>query len=127
MMAHEHESDPAVAERIAAWLAATASDELPAEVVETSRRLFLDVAGLCAAARNEPYVTATLGAVDLGGDCTAIGHRSGERLRPRRAEDGQTGGFDAFGAALMPILGEVGIDPGQPAVMPVHRINQTQQ
>jgi hypothetical protein len=35
--------------------------------------------------------------------------------------------FDAFGAALMPILGEVGIDPGQPAVMPVHRINQTQQ
>jgi hypothetical protein len=32
--------------------------------------------------------------------------------------------FEAFGAMLMPVLGELGIDPGQPDVMPlVHRID----
>jgi hypothetical protein len=30
--------------------------------------------------------------------------------------------FDAFGSVLMPILAEVGVDPGQPDVMPVHKI-----
>ena len=32
--------------------------------------------------------------------------------------------FDAFGAVLMPILAEVGIDPGEPDVMPVYKIIQ---
>jgi hypothetical protein len=32
--------------------------------------------------------------------------------------------FDKFGETLMPILGELGIDPGQPAVMPVHNMVQ---
>jgi hypothetical protein len=32
--------------------------------------------------------------------------------------------FDEFGKTLMPILGEVGVDPGQPAIMPVHRVEQ---
>ena len=32
--------------------------------------------------------------------------------------------FDAFGATLMPILGEVGVDPGTPDVIPVHNIIQ---
>jgi quinol monooxygenase YgiN len=30
--------------------------------------------------------------------------------------------FDAFGATLMPILGELGVDPGTPMVAPVHNI-----
>ena len=30
--------------------------------------------------------------------------------------------FEAFGAVLMPILAQVGIDPGQPDVMPIHKI-----
>jgi hypothetical protein len=30
--------------------------------------------------------------------------------------------FQAFGERLMPILSEVGIDPGQPEMMPVHNI-----
>ena len=51
-----------------------------------ARRLFVDVAGLCVAARHEPYVTATLAAVDRGGACTALGH---------------PGGYDSFGAALV--------------------------
>ena len=32
--------------------------------------------------------------------------------------------FDAFGQTLMPILAELGVDPGQPDVMLVHRIVQ---
>lgn len=32
--------------------------------------------------------------------------------------------FEAFGAVLMPILAEVGVDPGEPAVMPIHKIVQ---
>ena len=35
--------------------------------------------------------------------------------------------FEAFGAVLMPILAEVGVDPGEPAVMPVHKLLQTSQ
>ena len=32
--------------------------------------------------------------------------------------------FDAFGRTLLPILAEIGIDPGQPDIMPVHKIIQ---
>ena len=30
--------------------------------------------------------------------------------------------FEAFGATLMPILTELGVDPGQPMVAPVHNV-----
>jgi hypothetical protein len=30
--------------------------------------------------------------------------------------------FEAFGATLMPIMAELGADPGQPRVLPVHNI-----
>jgi 2-methylcitrate dehydratase PrpD len=74
-----------VAETLAAWLAAVDARTLPPETVETARKLFLDVAGLCVAARREPYVAATLAAID-GGSCTALGH---------------AGSVDAYGAALV--------------------------
>lgn len=74
------------AETIASWLAAVEADALPEETVETARKLWLDVAGLCIAARRELYVGATLAAVDSGGACTVVGH---------------PGAFDAFGAALV--------------------------
>jgi hypothetical protein len=32
--------------------------------------------------------------------------------------------FDEFGQTLMPILQEVGVDPGQPDVMPLHNLIQ---
>ena len=32
--------------------------------------------------------------------------------------------FEKFGETLMPILGEAGIDPGQPQVMPLHNLIQ---
>ena len=76
---------PALAEQLAAWLASTDA-ALPAAARETARRLLLDVAGLCLAARNTDYVAATLASVDGGGACTVIGVRDG---------------FDAFGAALV--------------------------
>jgi hypothetical protein len=28
--------------------------------------------------------------------------------------------FEAFGATLLPIMGELGVDPGEPSVAPVH-------
>jgi 2-methylcitrate dehydratase PrpD len=59
---------------------------LPAETVETARKLVIDVAGLCLAARREDYIRATLAAVDRNGPCTALGH---------------AGSCDAFGAALV--------------------------
>ena len=33
--------------------------------------------------------------------------------------------FQAFGATLMPILAEMGIDPGEPSIMALHRLEQT--
>lgn len=76
---------PPLAEIVADWLAATAPEDLTGDAVETARKLFLDVAGLCVAARHEKYVQSTMGAADEG-RCTALGH---------------PGGFDAFGAALI--------------------------
>jgi hypothetical protein len=32
--------------------------------------------------------------------------------------------FEAFGATLMPLLAELGVDAGQPDVMPVHNVVQ---
>jgi 2-methylcitrate dehydratase PrpD len=49
-------------------------------------RLFLDVTGLCVAARRTDYVAATLESVERGGRCTAVGHE---------------GSFNAFDAALV--------------------------
>jgi hypothetical protein len=30
--------------------------------------------------------------------------------------------FQKFGQTLMPILAEIGLDPGEPAIMPVHNV-----
>jgi 2-methylcitrate dehydratase PrpD len=75
----------AIAEKLAGWLAQVRAGDLPPAVRDTCSRLFLDVAGLCIAARRESYIHATLSAADAG-PCTAIGH---------------SGGFDVFSAALI--------------------------
>jgi 2-methylcitrate dehydratase PrpD len=74
-----------IAEAVADWLGTVRADDLASATVETCRKLFLDVAGLCVAARREPYIEATIAAVEPGA-CTAIGH---------------AGGADVFGAALI--------------------------
>ncbi|MCW4113988.1 MmgE/PrpD family protein [Aurantimonas sp. MSK8Z-1] len=78
--------EASVSERLAEWLSTVVPAELPHDTVQTARKLFVDVAGLCLAAREADYVAATLAAVDRGGVCTALGHGAG---------------FDAFGAALV--------------------------
>jgi len=44
------------------------------------RRLLIDVAGLCIAARRTDYMTATMAAQDETGACTAIGHAGGHSV-----------------------------------------------
>jgi hypothetical protein len=46
---------------------------------------------------------------------------SGDKLGVSQVWDSQEQ-LDAFGAKLMPILAELGIDPGQPEVVEVHSI-----
>jgi len=45
---------------------------------------------------------------------------SGDQLQVFDIWDSQQD-FDAFGATLMPILAEIGLDPGQPMVEPVYK------
>ena len=33
--------------------------------------------------------------------------------------------FQAFGSTLMPILADIGVDPGEPAVLAIHCLQQT--
>jgi 2-methylcitrate dehydratase PrpD len=74
------------AETIADWVEQVRPETVPAGAVAMARSLFLEVAGLCIAARREPYVAAAIAAGECGGACTAIG---------------QHGGFDAFSAAII--------------------------
>ena len=73
-----------VAETLAEWIVAAVPT---AAVEDMGRRLLLDVAGLCIAARREDYVRAVLGTAEgEGGRCSALGH---------------AGGFGAYDAALV--------------------------
>ncbi|MBL8806709.1 MAG: MmgE/PrpD family protein [Rhodospirillales bacterium] len=61
---------PTVAERLAdACLAAVPTPEVAA----TARRLMIDLAGICVAARATDFMAAARAGVDEGGPCTAIG------------------------------------------------------
>ena len=77
--------DTSIAEILADWLVAADVSKLSAQTQEMCRRIAIDVAGLCIAARNEDYVQATIAAAGPG-DATAIGHARG---------------FDPFSAALI--------------------------
>jgi 2-methylcitrate dehydratase PrpD len=62
----------ALAEQLAERIVTVA---IPQAVREKCIDLAVDVVGLCATARNEHYVKATLAGCDDDGPCTAIGHR----------------------------------------------------
>lgn len=64
----------AVAEALAGAVALARERAMPAATRETCARLLVDVAGLCVAARREPYVRACMASWDAEGPCTAIGH-----------------------------------------------------
>src|SRR5919108_3970424 len=63
-----------VAERIGEWAAAVDARALPKSTQGAARRLLLDVAGLCVAARKGDYVQALLASALSEGKATAIGH-----------------------------------------------------
>lgn len=80
-----HDLTTPIAETPADWLTGADAAQLSDETVEITRRIVLDVAGLCVSARNEPYIAACIAASGTG-DATAIGHARG---------------FDPFSAALI--------------------------
>lgn len=86
-----------------------------AAIKETIPRLVLDVAGLCIAVRDAPYVQAALAAVDQPGPCRVLG--SGQRLGVEAAafvngvaahgedfDDTYEGGPVHVGAVIVPAL-----------------------
>ena len=66
--------DIAVAEQLAAPIAALDPGKLPAAMRARCEETLIDVVGLCLAARNEDYVQSAFQACDDDGPCTAIGH-----------------------------------------------------
>lgn len=64
--------DASIAERVAARVAALEPQGSPS-CRRVAGLLLLDIAGLCVAARQEPYVAAALAAIDGDGPCTVIG------------------------------------------------------
>ena len=76
-MTTQAETGPTVAERLGDWAAAVDGTALPPSVQATCRRLLLDVAGLCLAARRTDYVAAVLASAEGQGRATAIGHGIG--------------------------------------------------
>jgi 2-methylcitrate dehydratase PrpD len=65
----------AVAEVLAAHIAALRADTLPPAVRRKCEDLLIDVGGLCVTARNEGYIKSALAGCDDEGPCTAIGHK----------------------------------------------------
>jgi 2-methylcitrate dehydratase PrpD len=66
-----------VAETLADKVLALTPDRIPAAVRARAEELFIDVAGLCVAARKTDYIRSVIAAADAGGPCTAIGHAAG--------------------------------------------------
>lgn len=67
---------PTIAARLAAGIAGAAPEQDP-QALPIARRLLMDVAGICIAARREDYVLAALAALEQPGPCTAIGFPHG--------------------------------------------------
>src|SRR3954466_290180 len=63
---------PSISEQLAARI--DQSREQASDFRETAEKLFIDIAGLCVAARKSDYVIAAVKSWESGGACTAIGH-----------------------------------------------------
>ena len=61
-----------IAQRLAQALVASTPEADP-RALPVARRLLLDIAGICVAARHEPYVHAAIASIDQPGPCTVIG------------------------------------------------------
>jgi 2-methylcitrate dehydratase PrpD len=65
-------ANPSIAQRLAQALVASTPEADP-RALPVARRLLLDIAGICVAARHEPYVRAAIDAIDQPGPCAVIG------------------------------------------------------
>jgi len=65
----------AIAETLAAKIAALKPGALPAATTRKCEDLLIDVVGLCVTARNEDYVRSSMAGSDDDGPCTVIGHQ----------------------------------------------------
>ena len=64
--------DPSIAQRLSRGIFGC-EPALDPRALDVARRLVLDIAGLCVAARHEPYVRAAMASIDQPGPCTVIG------------------------------------------------------
>jgi len=75
-MSSTNSSRPTVAVRLAAAIVRSTPERDPL-ALPVARRLLMDVAGICIAARHEDYVLAALAAVEQPGPCSVIGFPQG--------------------------------------------------
>lgn len=61
-----------IAQQLARGIVASRPEADP-RALAVARRLVLDIAGICVAARHEPYVAAAIASIDQPGPCTVIG------------------------------------------------------
>ena len=69
-------AEQTVAEQLARIIT-TCTPERDPKALPMAQRLLLDIAGICVAARHEPYVAAALAAIDQPGPCTVFGSTQG--------------------------------------------------
>lgn len=75
-MSQANTSGPSIAVRLASAMALS-KPELDPSAMPVARRLLMDVAGICMAARHENYVKAALAAVEQPGPCAVLGFPEG--------------------------------------------------
>ena len=113
-MKPESPHDLSVAEKLAQVIATCMPDTDPL-ARDVARRLVLDIAGLCVAARREPYVRAALASIDQPGPCSVIGHAgtlgaegaafvNGTAAHGEDFDDTYEGGPVHAGAVIVPAL-----------------------
>ena len=107
-------SAPTVAERLARAIVPCAPEADPAALT-VARRLVLDIAGLCVAARHENYVQAAIASIDQPGPCRVLGHPgtlgvegaafvNGTAAHGEDFDDTYEGGPVHAGAVIVPAL-----------------------
>ena len=110
----ESPHDLTVAEKLA-HIVATCAPETDPLARGVAHRLVLDIAGLCVAARREPYVRAALASIDQPGPCSVIGHAgtlgaegaafvNGTAAHGEDFDDTYEGGPVHAGAVIVPAL-----------------------
>ncbi len=103
-----------VAQRLAHSIVACTPEAHP-QARSVARRLVLDIAGLCIAARHEPYVQAAIASIDQPGTCSVLGHAgtlgvegaafvNGTAAHGEDFDDTYEGGPVHAGAVIVPAL-----------------------